>query len=39
MAQGLTQPLTEMIIRNLPESKGRLARKTEKLTAICEPII
>jgi hypothetical protein len=33
-----TQPLTEMSTRNLPEGKGRPARKTDNLTAICEPI-
>jgi hypothetical protein len=31
-----TQPLTEM---SLPGSKGRPARKADKLTAICEPIV
>jgi hypothetical protein len=38
MALGLTQPLTEMITRNLPGCKGLLARKAD-LTAICEPIM
>jgi hypothetical protein len=31
-----TQPLTEMSTRNLPGGKGRLARKADNLTAICE---
>jgi hypothetical protein len=39
MALGLTQPLTEMSIRNLPGDKGQPANKPDNLTAICEPII
>jgi hypothetical protein len=39
MALGLTQPLTEMSIRNLPGSKERPVRKADNLTAICEPIV
>jgi hypothetical protein len=40
MALGSTQPLTEMMsTRDLPGGKGRLARKTDNLTAICEPIV
>jgi hypothetical protein len=39
MALGSTQPLTEMSTRNHPGRKGRPARKTDKLTAICEPIV
>jgi hypothetical protein len=39
MTQGLTQSLTEMSTRNLPGGKGRLARKADNLTAICEPIV
>jgi hypothetical protein len=38
-ALGLTRPLTEMSIRNLPGGKGRPARKADNLTAICEPIV
>jgi hypothetical protein len=38
MGLGSTQPLTEMSTRNLPGGKGRLARKADNLTAICEPI-
>jgi hypothetical protein len=38
MALGSIQPLMEMSTRNLSEGKGRPARKTDKLTAICEPI-
>jgi hypothetical protein len=38
MALGFTQPLTEISTRNLPGDKGRLARKADKLTAICEPM-
>jgi hypothetical protein len=34
-----SQPLTEMSTRNLPEGKGRPARKADNLTAICEPIV
>jgi hypothetical protein len=37
MALGSTQLLTEMSTRNLPEGKGRPARKADNLTAICEP--
>jgi hypothetical protein len=41
MALGSTQPLivTQMSTRNLPGGKGRWARKTDDLTAICEPIV
>jgi hypothetical protein len=39
VAQGSTQPLTEMSTRNLPVDKGRPARKADNLTAICEPIV
>jgi hypothetical protein len=39
MAQGSTQPQTEMNTRNLPGGKGRPAHKADKLTAICEPIV
>jgi hypothetical protein len=28
-----------MSTRNLPEGKGRTARKVDSLTAICEPIV
>jgi hypothetical protein len=38
MALGSTQPLSEVITRNLPGGKGRPARKAGNLTAICEPI-
>jgi hypothetical protein len=34
MAQGLTQPLTEMSTRNFPGGKKRPARRTENLAAI-----
>jgi hypothetical protein len=34
-----TQPLTEMSTRNLTDGKERPARKADKLTAICEPIV
>jgi hypothetical protein len=36
MALGLTQPLTEMSIRNIPGGKGRPARNADNITAICE---
>jgi hypothetical protein len=39
MALGSTQPPTEMSTRNLPVGKGRPARETDNLTAICEPIV
>jgi hypothetical protein len=39
MALGSTQPLTEMLSRNLPGGKGRPAHRADKLTAICEPIV
>jgi hypothetical protein len=38
MTLGSTQPLTEMSTRSLPRVKGRPARRTDSLTAICEPI-
>jgi hypothetical protein len=31
--------VTEMSTRNLPGGKGRSARKSDNLTAICEPIV
>jgi hypothetical protein len=34
-----TQPPTEMSARNLPGGKGQPARKTDNLTAICEPTV
>jgi hypothetical protein len=37
MALGSTQPLTEMITRNLRGGKGRPARKADNFTAICAP--
>jgi hypothetical protein len=39
VALGSTQPLTEMSTRNLPGGKGRPARMTDNLTAVCEPIV
>jgi hypothetical protein len=39
MAVGSTQPLTEMSTRNIPGGEGRLARKADNLTAICESIV
>jgi hypothetical protein len=38
-ALGFTQPLTEMSTRNLPGGKGEGARKSDNLTAVCEPIV
>jgi hypothetical protein len=35
----LESTLTEMSTRNLPGGKKRPARKTDNLTAICEPIV
>jgi hypothetical protein len=34
-----TQPLTEMNTRTLPGGKGRLARRADNLTAICELMV
>jgi hypothetical protein len=39
MTLWLTQPQTEMSTRNLPGGKGRPARKADKITAVCEPIV
>jgi hypothetical protein len=39
MAPESTQPLTDMIIRNLPGGKGRPACKAGNLTANCELIV
>jgi hypothetical protein len=39
MALVSTQPLTEMSTKNLLGDKERPARKTDNLTAICEPIV
>jgi hypothetical protein len=36
---GLTQTLTEMSTRNIPEGKERPARKADYLTTICESIV
>jgi hypothetical protein len=36
MTLGSTQPLTEMSTRNLPEGKGRPARKADNLTVTYE---
>jgi hypothetical protein len=38
MVLGSTQPLTKMSMKNLPEDKGRPARKADNITAICNPI-
>jgi hypothetical protein len=35
MALGSTQPLTEMSTRNLPEGKGRSARKANSPPSVC----
>jgi hypothetical protein len=39
MVLGSTPPLTEVSTRNLPGDKWRPARKADKLTAICVPIV
>jgi hypothetical protein len=39
MPLGSTEPLTEMSTWYLSGGKGRLARKADKLTAVCEPIV
>jgi hypothetical protein len=36
MALESTQPLTEMSTTNIPVVKGRLARKSDRITAVCE---
>jgi hypothetical protein len=38
MELGSTQLLGEMSTRDLPGDKGQQGRKTDNLTAICEPI-
>jgi hypothetical protein len=37
VALGSTQPLTEMITRNLPVGKKRPASRADNLAATCEP--
>jgi hypothetical protein len=39
MALGLTEPLTEMSTRDLPEGKVLPARKADNLTDISEPTV
>jgi hypothetical protein len=39
MAQGSTQPLTEMSTGYLPGGERRQAREADNLTAISEPIV
>jgi hypothetical protein len=39
MALESTQPLTEMSTMNLSGGKGRLARKADNFTSICEPTV
>jgi hypothetical protein len=39
MVLGSTQPPTEMSTKSLPGGKGRLARKADNLTAMCEPTV
>jgi hypothetical protein len=39
MTLGLTEPLTEMSTRDLPEGKGRPERKADNLIAICDLIV
>jgi hypothetical protein len=39
IALGSIQPLTEMSTRNLPGGKGGPVRKSDNLTAICDPIV
>jgi hypothetical protein len=36
---GSTQSLTQISTKNLPGGKGRPERKSDNLTAICEPIV
>jgi hypothetical protein len=38
MTLGSTQPLTEMSTRKIPGGKGRPARKSDNVAAICQPI-
>jgi hypothetical protein len=37
MAPEFTQPLTEMITRNIPGGKERMEREADNLTAVCKP--
>jgi hypothetical protein len=39
MTLGSTQPLRDMSTMNLPGGKGRPARETDDLTAVCERIV
>jgi hypothetical protein len=39
MALGSTQPLAEMSTRDLPAGKGRLTRKADNLSVICEATV
>jgi hypothetical protein len=39
MALRPTQPLTKMSTRNPPVGRGWTARKADKLTAVCGPIV
>jgi hypothetical protein len=39
MTMGSTQPLTDMNTRNIHGGKTRPARKADKFTFICEPIV
>jgi hypothetical protein len=39
MSLGSARPLTEMSTRKIPGGKGRMARKADNLTAICEPTV
>jgi hypothetical protein len=39
MGLGSTQPLTEMITKDLPGNTWRPERKADNLTPICEPIV
>jgi hypothetical protein len=39
MALGSTQPLTEMITRNISGGKEQPAHEADNLSVICEPIV
>jgi hypothetical protein len=39
MAPEFTQPVTEMSTGRFPGGKARSVRRTDNLTAICEPIV
>jgi hypothetical protein len=39
MVLGLTQPLTEMITKDIPGDEARPGSMADNFTSICEPIV